>query len=201
MSMFIFLPTSTACHKLLVTCTPTEKDITDSSTWRVTYDLDIELPAGCGTVFWIGFNVSEAGQNFHRRLYTKGDVNKTTIDHSGSPKDGDHNDWGGWFDASVKPECPAYYHAVLEVWCEPNTKDFEYTDIIVNVWSTDNNNDIYHVKMITKTTLIIPKSIVYFTHPTYLEMRSHFHVLMRIGNGHCLRMSQLMNLMVLQNLP
>jgi hypothetical protein len=163
--MFTFFPSSTACHKLLVTCTPNEKDIMDSTTWKVTYNVDVELRAGCGSVFWVGFNVSAADQNFHRKLYERDDLNKTSIDHSESPPDGDHNNWEGWFNARISPSCPAYYHAVLEVWCDPNSNNFVKTDITVSVWSADNNYDLYKYDVKTITTVNIPNSIMYFTVP------------------------------------
>jgi hypothetical protein len=163
-SMLVFFPNVSACHKFIVTCVPTEKDIFDNITWNVTYDITVELRPGCGSEYYVGFSVSTAGPGFHMNLYEKGDLAKKSRSGSGEPSDGDHNNWDGWILAG--PGNPVYYYAVLEVSCDPNTENDSNTTIYVNAWSTDNNNDLYNRKIITKTTVNIPNGIIYHTNPS-----------------------------------
>jgi hypothetical protein len=163
-SLIVFIPNVSACHKLIVTCNPDEKDIVNNISWSVTYEIEITTTAGCGNEFWLGFTVSSPDPKFHRSLYQKGDSEKSKILHSNPPPDGNHNNWEGWINTS--PSCPAYYSAILEVWCDPYTTDWESTTIHVDVWSTDNNNDRYSRRVTTKTTVNIPKGIMmYHTDP------------------------------------
>ncbi|MCK5560476.1 MAG: hypothetical protein KAJ51_07775, partial [Thermoplasmata archaeon] len=106
-SLLVFFPNVSACHKFIVTCNPIEKDIVDNITWKVTYDITVELRSGCGSEFWVGFTVSAADPGFHMNLNEKGDPDKKSRSGFGQPSDGDHNNWDGWI--YVGPGNPVYY--------------------------------------------------------------------------------------------
>jgi len=158
-SLLLITPNVSACHNLIVSCAPTEKDIVVNITWNVTYEIDLEIKPGCGSIFWVGFTVSAANPKFYRNLYEEGDPNKESIDSSTPPQDGNYHNWDGWI--YIGPGNPTVqYCAVLEVWCDPNTVDGSNTTIKVDAWSTDNNNDRYKRTLTTKTTVNIPNGIL-----------------------------------------
>ncbi len=162
-SLLVFFPNAAACHKFIVICSPTEKDIVNNDTWTVTFEIDVELRPGCGSKFWVGFTVSTADPGFYRNLYEKTNSTKNSIYGTSPPSDGEANNWEGWID--VGTDNPAHYYAVLEVWCDPNTENWSNTTITVDAWSTDNNNDLYNREITTKTTVNIPNRIMFHTNP------------------------------------
>jgi hypothetical protein len=163
-STLMIVPNVSGCHKFIVTCEVTEQDIVSPTTWSVSYDINIELKAGCSNEFWIGFAVSEPASKFHCNLYQKGDSDKTSINWSGKPSNGDHLAWTGWI--SLGSTSLNYYKAILDVWCNPNTDEGSQTEIIVDAWSTDDKEDIYHHMVTTLTTVHIASGIkMYHTEP------------------------------------
>jgi PKD repeat protein len=136
--------------------------ITDMDTWTVTYEIDVKMTPGCGDYYWVGFGVSAAPPKFHRKLYEKDDVTKTSIIGVGQPTDADHNNWGYWIpdDSTGMGPGEQHFYAILEVWSDEFTPNGQQATITVDVWSCDEvPNDLEHRVVTTISTVNIPNGI------------------------------------------
>ncbi len=156
-SVMVFIPSATACHNQSTTCSPSEKDITDDTSWAVTYEIDVYLTPGCGNTYWVGFLVSNAHPKWHRQLYKKDDPLKASIIGVGTPPDANHNNWNYWHSAGTGS---VHYLAILEVSCDQYTPNGQQETITVDVYSCDSvPNDLEHRVVTTTTTVNIPNGI------------------------------------------
>jgi PKD repeat protein len=157
-SLIAITSTVSACHNLSVTCSPTEKDITDFVTWKESYTIDVKLTPGCGNIYWVGFTVSTPPSNFYSRLYKEGDSSKTPVDWPTAPTNGVVANWNGWISAGTGNE--VHYIAILDVWCDQYTPNGRSATITVDVFSTDDaENELEHRVVTTITTVNIPIGI------------------------------------------
>ncbi len=169
-SLIVFMPNAAACHNKSVVCSPsTEQDIIDDITYMVEYELDVKLTPGCGSQYWVGFTADPAPNGWSMKLYKKGDSTKAPILGTGTPPDGDHNNWAGWIPAGSGSE--VHYYAKLEVKVI-NTqiiKNNDYATITVNCWSCDVvPNDRENDPVTTTTTLNIPFGIRLYHQAPYM---------------------------------
>lgn len=165
-ALIVFTPSSTACHNKTVTVSPgTEQDITDIDTYMVQYEIDVKCTPGCGSQYWVGFTADPAPNGWSRIMYKKGDATKTNILGTGTPPDGDHNNWNDWI--SIGSGSEVHYIAILEVKVtnKAGVENGDQATITVHCWSCDVvPNDREDDPVTTVTTLNIPHGIrVYHT--------------------------------------
>jgi PKD repeat protein len=158
-SLIVLTTNVSACHNLAVTCTPTEKDITDINTWKVKYEIDMKLTPGCSNQYWVGFTVTTPPARFHCKLYEKDDPLKTKIDGPTAPTSPDHNLWAYWI--SVGSGSEVHFYAILEVWCDVGLENGQQATITVDCYSCDGvPNDLEHRVVTTITTVNVPNGII-----------------------------------------
>jgi PKD repeat protein len=158
-SMIVLVPNAVACHNKTVSCSPTEKDITDMNTYTVEYELDLHLTPGCGNQYWVGFTADAAPTGWARKVYEKGDATKTDLLHSTAPPSSDFTGWGGWISAGSGN---IHFYAILEVKVTDTgiVENGDTAVITVHCWSYDVvPNDLEDDPVTTTTTLNIPHGI------------------------------------------